>query len=249
MNEKFGNIKGLIFDYGGTLDSEGRHWSYILREGLKAAGTECGDDSWKDAYVFAERALAKERIILAQDTFRDVMLKKIGIEISRLIETGAIALPESEKAECITKAAEYCYRYAANCIERSRNALEKLGGFKMVLVTNFYGNMHSVLKDFKLDFFRDIIESSCVGVRKPDPQIYRLGVENLGVAAGNTVVIGDSYDKDIIPASSIGCKTIWLKGEGWGNPPKDTSAADAVITSISQLPQTLGQICAERWVR
>ena len=245
MKGKFGNIKGLIFDYGGTLDSEGRHWSYILREGLKSAGIESGDDSWKDAYVFAERALAKERIILAQDTFRDVMLKKIGIEISRLVETGAIALSENEKAECIAKAAEYCYRYAANCIERSRKALEELEGFKMVLVTNFYGNMHSVLKDFKLNFFKDIVESSCVGVRKPDPQIYRLGVESLGIAADNTVVIGDSYDKDIIPASSIGCKTIWLKGEGWGNPPEDTSAADAVITSISQLPQTLSQICAE----
>ena len=40
MNENFKNIKGIIFDYGGTLDSEGRHWSYILREGLKEAGIE-----------------------------------------------------------------------------------------------------------------------------------------------------------------------------------------------------------------
>ena len=94
MNENFKNIKGIIFDYGGTLDSEGRHWSYILREGLKEAGIETDNDTWKDAYVFAERALAKERIIFEEDTFRDVMLKKTGIEIARLsclgdIEAGA----------------------------------------------------------------------------------------------------------------------------------------------------------------
>lgn len=30
-----------------------------------------------------------------------------------------------------------------------------------------------------------------------------------------TLVIGDSYRKDIVPAESIGCQAIWLKGKGW----------------------------------
>ena len=47
-----------------------------------------------------------------------------------------------------------------------------------MLVSNFYGNIQTILKDFGLyAFFDDIIESSVVGVRKPDPAIYRLGVE------------------------------------------------------------------------
>ena len=154
MNENFKNIKGLIFDYGGTLDSEGRHWSYILREGLKEAGIQADDDTWKDAYVFAERALAKERIIVEEDTFRDVMLKKTGIEIARLSHLGAIALSDKEMKECSAKASEYCYNYAAKCIGRSRKVLEEIGNRNMVLVTNFYGNIQSVLKDFRLDFFK-----------------------------------------------------------------------------------------------
>ena len=109
----------------------------------------------------------------------------------------------------------------------------------MVLVTNFYGNIQSVLRDFRLDFFKEIVESSRVGVRKPDPRIYELGVDRLGMDAKEIVVVGDSYDKDIIPAKAIGCKTVWLQGEGWGKTPEDVSAADAVITSIARLPQIL----------
>ena len=239
MNENFKNIKGIIFDYGGTLDSEGRHWSYILREGLKEAGIETDNDTWKDAYVFAERALAKERIIFEEDTFRDVMLKKTGIEIARLSCLGAIALSDIQMKECSAKASEYCYNYAANCIERSRKVLEEIGNRNMVLVTNFYGNIQSVLRDFRLDFFKEIVESSRVGVRKPDPRIYELGVDRLGMDAKEIVVVGDSYDKDIIPAKAIGCKTVWLQGTGWGKAPEDVSAADAVITSIARLPQIL----------
>ena len=37
--------------------------------------------------------------------------------------------------------------------------------YKLVLVSNFYGNIQTILKDFGLfDFFADIIESSVVGV-------------------------------------------------------------------------------------
>lgn len=65
-----------------------------------------------------------------------------------------------------------------------------------MLVSNFYGNIQSVLKDFELDdFFSDVIESSVVGVRKPDPTIYRLGVEALKLPAENVLVVGDSFRK------------------------------------------------------
>ena len=81
----------------------------------------------------------------------------------------------------------------------------------MVLVTNFYGNMHTVLAEFGLDqLFKDVIESAVVEVRKPDPQIFRLGVASLGLEPRETVMIGDSPDKDILPAQSIGCQTFQI---------------------------------------
>ena len=94
----------------------------------------------------------------------------------------------------------------------------------------------AVLKDFGLDgFFSRIVESSVVGVRKPDPAIYRLGVEAMGLPAGQVLVVGDSFSKDVVPAKKVGCKVAWLKGEGWGNEETDDSLPDVVITDLPDL--------------
>ena len=78
-----------------------------------------------------------------------------------------------------------------------------------------------------------------VGVRKPDPRIFQLGVEALGLAPHEVAVIGDSYSKDIIPAKSIGCHTVWFKGIGWTDEQPDSSAADAIIHSFNALVDVL----------
>lgn len=52
-------------------------------------------------------------------------------------------------------------------------------------------------------------------------------------------MIGDSYTKDIIPAKTVGCKAVWLKGEGWNEDTYDEKLPDAVITDITQLTDLL----------
>ena len=107
--------------------------------------------------------------------------------------------------------------------------------YPLVLVSNFYGNIDTVLKDFQIDhLFGSIIESAVVGVRKPDPLIFKLGVEKLNVPTENIVVIGDSYDKDIVPATNIGCQTIWLKSIGW-SAYKGNETASSIILDFSEL--------------
>jgi len=48
-------------------------------------------------------------------------------------------------------------------------------------------------------------------------------------------VVGDSIDKDIIPAREAGCHTIWFKGEGWTNDPVDESIPDKIITDLAEI--------------
>ena len=105
----------------------------------------------------------------------------------------------------------------------------------MVLVSNFYGNIAAVLADFGLShYFKAIVESAVVGVRKPDPRIFGLGVEALGMKAREVLVVGDSLGKDILPAESIGCRTAWIKGRRWF---KDTEAPERpdTIRKLSEL--------------
>ncbi len=121
-------------------------------------------------------------------------------------------------------------------VNKSYFVVKKLSSkYKLTLVSNFYGNINKVLKNFNLlCSFEGIIESAVVGVRKPNPAIFSLGVRELGFEAHETVVVGDSFSKDIIPAKAAGCHTIWLKGEGWKEE-TDDSVPDVIITDLEQL--------------
>jgi HAD superfamily hydrolase (TIGR01549 family) len=108
--------------------------------------------------------------------------------------------------------------------------------YPMVLVSNFYGNIATVLKEFGLDiFFKSIVESAEVGIRKPNPRIFTIGVERLGLKPEEVVVVGDSFYKDIEPALAAGCHAIWMKGEGWTKKEYDESIPDKVITDLEEL--------------
>jgi putative hydrolase of the HAD superfamily len=136
-------------------------------------------------------------------------------------------------------------------LEVSRPVIEALAKeYPLVLVSNFYGNIETILKDFRLEYFQRVIESAIVGVRKPDPKIFQLGVDALREVTGKNaeelpasdiLVVGDSYSKDIVPATQIGCQTVWIKGIGWGEERVDESIPTHIINNIKELLEVLHQ--------
>jgi putative hydrolase of the HAD superfamily len=227
-------VKGIIFDYGGTIDSRGDHWSEIIYEGYQAAGLEVERNTFRDAYVFAERELARVRHIEPQHNFADLLLIKMRIELGWLAERDIVAKADIEALA--VKIADYCYKYARTCVEEARPVLEALSEqFPMVLVSNFYGNVDSVLRDFDLRrYFNGVIESAVVGVRKPDARIFMLGVVALGLKPEEVLVVGDSLRKDILPAESIGCMSAWIKGRGW-TADEDAATHPTQISGLTEL--------------
>lgn len=235
-------IKGIIFDYGGTIDTNGIHWGEVIAAQYKAAGIEIGNELYRSAYVHGERTLAKHPIIASEDTFHTLLRKKIAIQFEYLREHAPSAQFTTELAN---KVADGCYNKVLETLGTSRAIVEELSGqYPMVLVTNFYGNMPVVLNEFCLDgYFKEIVESSVVGLRKPDPALFALGVEALGLPAEEILVIGDSYRKDIHPSSTLGCKTVWLKNICWEEEPIiEGHAPTAIIDDIAQLPGTIAEI-------
>ncbi|MDY3267800.1 MAG: HAD family hydrolase [Phocaeicola sp.] len=230
-------VKGIIFDYGGTIDTNSRHWAEVLWEKYQEFNVPVDKASFREAYVHGERSLAKFPLIKPEHNFHDMLTIKLNIQISYLIENGKIDGSLAEKYNYAKSIADSSYRYVLDVLQKTRPVVEQLSSeYKLVLVSNFYGNIETVLKDFGLyDYFSGIIESSVVGVRKPDPAIYRLGVEAIGLPAGEVLVVGDSFSKDVIPAKSVGCKVAWLKGEGWGGEETDESVPDIVITDLQQI--------------
>jgi putative hydrolase of the HAD superfamily len=231
----FSNIRGFLFDYGGTVDSNGIHWSEIIWQAYQQEKIPVSKEIFRNAYIYGEQMLGKNPLIKPHHTFLDMMRLKTNIQIEWLKAENH--LPQTRNNPLWeNNIADYCYGYAHSSVEKAYPIIERISKkYKLALVSNFYGNIAAVLKDFQLDrFFPIIIESAVVGIRKPDPQIFRLGVEALQLSKNEIVVIGDSYDKDIIPATTLGCRTIWLKNTGW-NDYTGNETADWIISDFPEL--------------
>ena len=274
------DIKGIIFDYGGTLDTRGDHWSEVLWQGYEHFGIGVAADeevepgvsihkqAFRDAYVYGERALAVNPIVTPDFHFEDILREKLILELNflagkELMETGKddaekqaklgndsdassesllLSLSDSEIHQIAVDMAHYINAKTLDLLQENKQVLEHLkqAGYPMVLVSNFYGNINQVLKDAGIDgYFKEVIESAVVGVRKPNPAIFALGVCALDLPASQVLVVGDTYGKDIMPAHKLGCHTLWIKGLQWEEKLVDESIPDGIIRKLSEMEDFL----------
>lgn len=54
------------------------------------------------------------------------------------------------------------------------------------------------------EYLDEALDSFVVGLRKPDPAVFRLALARLGVAAAEAAFVGDSYESDCLPALAAG---------------------------------------------
>ena len=208
--------EGYLFDFGGTLDTRGEHWSKVLwRAYQKAEVPVSWDDFWQ-TYCNTERRLGSEQIIMPYNTFRHTLDTKIEMQLEWLTYSGILKLDRETLKKMHDQILETAYNEVEQVTAESKKALDGLQrrNIPMVLVSNFYGNINTVLREFKLSqYFVEVIESADVNIRKPDPRIWQLGIEalqkhNPELTPADITVVGDSQEKDIQPAQSLGCKTI-----------------------------------------
>ena len=67
--------------------------------------------------------------------------------------------------------------------------------------------MRLVGLDDRFDF---MLDSFVVGLRKPDPAIFRLALDRLGLEPRDAVYVGDSYGHDALPAISLGLGAVLI---------------------------------------
>lgn len=94
------------------------------------------------------------------------------------------------------------------------------------------------LKQFGiLKYFKLVISSADVGFSKPDEKIFTLALNQSDCSAQNAYMIGDRLDNDIIPAQTVGMKTVWIRqGFGkFGNPSKLLISPDYIVENLSEL--------------
>lgn len=84
-----------------------------------------------------------------------------------------------------------------------------------------------------------LVVSEAVGVAKPDPAIFQTALQRLHCAASEVVMVGDSWPADILGATNLGVRAIWLNRHGQPCPDstlaKEIHAFEPLDTVIAQL--------------
>lgn len=231
------DIEGIIFDYGATLDTCGNHWGQVIWHAYQFADVPVSESDYRTAYVHVERTLATNKIIMPDFTFDAVLSTKLQMQLAYLRDNKVLDVPQLELDIMHDVMLTYLARNLKRTLDHSRFVLETLRKrYPLVLVSNFYGNIKTILDDYLLlELFEDVIESAVVGVRKPDPKIFALGIETLKLPAEKVMVVGDSFDKDIVPAHALGCPTAWFKSEAWEDKAHDESIPQMIIKDLEDL--------------
>jgi len=92
----------------------------------------------------------------------------------------------------------------------TREALQRIGRDHQIgVISNADGKIADALAHCGIaDCFRTIIDSGVVGYEKPHPAIFQAALGDMGVAAEESLYVGDVYSVDYLGATRAGMKAV-----------------------------------------
>ena len=107
-------------------------------------------------------------------------------------------------------------------------------GKKISIVSNFDSKLKDIIENLQISHLIDNIHiSQDIGYEKPDKRFYELFFEKYSITPQESVYVGDSYELDFIPATSLGMETFLIDERN------RFAKRDNIITSVSQILQKL----------
>lgn len=116
-------------------------------------------------------------------------------------------------------------------------------GFTIGMISNSNGWVERLITESGLrPYFHFVLYSRLVGVEKPDPRIFQLALDRVGVHPAEALYIGDLYSIDVVGSNAAGMRAILLDPAGlWRHvdcpKARDLSeAADLILTQAGMGP-------------
>jgi putative hydrolase of the HAD superfamily len=110
------------------------------------------------------------------------------------------------------------YRGAWRCYDDVAGFLRATGSHKKIAVTN--GDRRQQREKMEatglLAHIPDLVAPEDAGAWKPDHGIFLHALRLLDVRPDEAMMIGDDYERDIVPAAAVGLRTFWVRRECYG---------------------------------
>ncbi|WP_414942665.1 HAD family hydrolase [Amycolatopsis sp. cmx-11-51] len=179
---------GLLLDFGGvvTTDFYGALRAFCLRERLpeNAIETALATPAGHEALAAVESG------VLPQRDYEQTLARMLGLDADGLLARALADLrPRTE---------------VYTLVDRARAA-----GITVGVLSNSWGTgAFDPYAGYGLEErFDAVVISDQVGMRKPDPAIYRLAADQIGVQTGDCVFVDDT-PRNLPPASELGMVTV-----------------------------------------
>jgi putative hydrolase of the HAD superfamily len=123
-------------------------------------------------------------------------------------------------------------------VEEAMLAVRKRGRILVVVTNGPTAQQEEKLARARLT---DLVDawaiSEAEGVRKPDPELFRVAAAKVGQTCEGAWMIGDSARADIVGGSAAGCRTIWIRrGREWpGVEPHPTRIVEDVVAALASI--------------
>jgi epoxide hydrolase-like predicted phosphatase len=186
MDSENGSRRGLLVDYGGVLTSNlfDSFRAFCEREGLEA---EAISRRFREDPASRELLIALETGALDEADFEPRFAAVLGVAPAGLIDRlFAGSRPDEEMLAAV------------------RNA--RTAGIRTGLISNSWGTRRYD-RALLAELFDGIVISGEVGIRKPDPVMYTLGAERVGLDPRACVFV-DDLPFNLTPAHELGMATV-----------------------------------------
>ena len=230
-------IQAFVFDLDGTLvDQEGAE-----RDALQDLYEQDVELPNKPSF----HVFLRDWRNVADDYLQRFLDSKMGFDEQRILRFQALYAKYG--VDCPRELADKLHRRYGQLYEsrwrafgESAEVLQQLkaAGKRLAVITNGDGTaQRGKLKATGLEpWFENVIVSDDVKVRKPDPAIFRLSEQALGLKPSEMAYIGDRVDVDVEGAKAAGWTAVWLNRKGM---PGAVSAEPGVLMA-NNLAELMG---------
>lgn len=196
-------IRAVFFDMDDTLYDTSGFAAIARRAAVKAMvhnGLQCSEEEGYSLLM----DIVKEKGSNYDKHFNILAKEVNGIEDPLIIVNGIITYHNTKFA--MLKLEPECFSILLYL---------KSKDYKVGLITNGkqLKQWEKLVRLGLYPFFDDVVTSESVGVEKPNPEIYKIAMNRLDVTAGTSLMIGNSFETDILGAYNAGIPSMIINSE------------------------------------